>query len=157
VNDEPPEGWIPPPEYARITARVPIVCVDLVAISESEGLRVGLINRPTYDGARGWCLIGGSVRRNETLAYSEASDSSSLKFLQVFEYFSEPELGPLYDPRKHAVSATFVGRLRGTPAVQDNLDGATAFAWFAPDQLNDLEFGFGQRSVIDTYLDRLDP
>jgi hypothetical protein len=69
--------------------------------------------------------------------------------------FSVPGLGPLHDPRKNAVSVTFVGHLHGTPTVQRNRDGATAFAWFSSDQLDDVEFGFGQRWVIDTYLNRL--
>jgi ADP-ribose pyrophosphatase YjhB (NUDIX family) len=91
----------------------------------------------------------------ETLVCSEAFDTTSLEFLRVFEYFKELGLGPLYDPRKHAVSATFVGHLRGTPTVQDNRDGASRFAWFEREQLNDLELGFGQRFVIDTYFDRI--
>ena len=59
------DRWIPQAEYDLILARVPIVCVDLIPLSADQPPRIGLVERETYEGGKGWCLVGGAVLRNE--------------------------------------------------------------------------------------------
>ena len=164
--------WIPEAQYEYITAHVPIACVDLIPLSP-EGL-VGLIRRETYEGGQGWCLVGGAVRRNESLldavlrhATSDLEmrhplDPAAVQRFQVFEYFTVRRRGALYDPRKHAISLTHVAVLKGSVSASAGGE-ALEFRWFTPASLQErgLErqtgtgFGFGQGRVVAEVLEAL--
>jgi ADP-ribose pyrophosphatase YjhB (NUDIX family) len=158
------DRWVPQAEYDLILARVPIVCVDLIALSSDQPPKIGLIERETYGGGKGWCLVGGAVLRNEslieaigrhvhaTLGADVRIDQQTLRFFDVVEYFTEPGLGEFHDPRKHAVSLTFVGRCNGHPRAE-KAGEAEKFAWFPQDELRNLEFGFGQGAIVERLLD----
>jgi len=159
------DRWIPQPEYDLILARVPIICVDLIPLSGDQPSKVGLIERETYEGGKGWCLVGGAVLRNEplieavsrhlraTLGDGVSFDPETLHLVDVVEYFTEPGLGEFYDPRKHAVSLTYAGRCSGQ--IQVEKDGeASRFAWFSQDELDDVEFGFNQGAIVRRFLGR---
>lgn len=158
------DRWIPKAEYERIQARVPILCVDVLLLSINTPPLIGLIWRDTYDGKRGWCLIGGAVLRDEPLAaaakrHVQAAlgsgiifQPSSLQLHQVIEYFTNPNLGEFHDPRKHAVALTYSARADGLPSAQGE---ALAFQWFRLDQLRGIQFGFGHGRVVDRVLQHL--
>ncbi len=156
------DRWIPAPEYARILARVPIACVDLLPLSADAAPRVGLIHRDTPTGP-GWCLVGGAVLRDEPLAAAvrrhlratlgAGADLRSLTYATTIEYFTEPGIGDFHDPRKHAIAHTYTGVCAGTPEPSGE---AERFAWFAADRLPaDEDFGFGQGRVVRRLLDQL--
>lgn len=159
------DRWIPQAKYDLILARVPIVCVDLIPLSADQPPRIGLVERETYEGGKGWCLVGGAVLRNEslteavrrhlcaTLGDDVGIDPETLHLVNVIEYFTELGLGEFYDPRKHAVSLTYVGRCSGRVRVEENGE-ASRFAWFSQDELNDLEFGFNQGAIVRRFLAR---
>ena len=159
------DRWIPQAEYDLILARVPIVCVDLIPLSGDQPPKIGLIERETYEGGRGWCLVGGAVLRNEplteavgrhlhaTLGDDVAVDPETLHLVDVIEYFTKPGLGEFYDPRKHAVSLTYGGRCSGQIQVEEDGE-ASRFAWFGQNELNDLEFGFNQGAIVRRFLGR---
>jgi ADP-ribose pyrophosphatase YjhB (NUDIX family) len=159
------DRWIPEDEYRAITSRVPILCVDVMPVTQVPSPAIGLILRETYAGGRGWCLVGGAVLHNEPLSEAihrhvsstlggEASvRSSTLQFVDIVEYFSKPDIGEFYDPRKHAVALTYCAELEG-PVVPEG--EAMEFRWFPIGQLPDGElFGFGQDRVVERLLRRL--
>jgi ADP-ribose pyrophosphatase YjhB (NUDIX family) len=158
------DRWIPNEEYAHIRARVPILCVDVLLLSISTPPRIGLVHRDTYDGERGWCLVGGAVLRDEsltaaakrhvqaTLGGGMSLQTSTLQLREVIEYFTKPELGEFYDSRKHAVALTYSARVNGRPAAQGE---ALSFQWFHQDQLTEIQFGFGHGHVVERILRHL--
>jgi ADP-ribose pyrophosphatase YjhB (NUDIX family) len=158
------ERWIPQEEYDLIRASVPILCVDLLVLSNDAIPRIGLIRRDTYDNGQGWCIVGGAVLRDEplvdaverhlkaTLGESFALNPSTLQLQQVIEYFTKPNVGSFYDPRKHAVALTYSARCSGTPQAQGE---AHEFAWFPRHRLHDIPFGFGQDRVVDLVLRKM--
>jgi len=158
------DRWIPEDEYQLILARVPIACVDLLPLSAEASPRVGLILRQTPAGP-GWCLVGGSVLRNEpiadalrrhliaTLGSGTSLHPESLTFATTIEYFTQPGIGDFHDPRKHAIAHTYAGVCSGTPEPAGEAD---RFAWFALDRLpSEEEFGFGQGRVVKQVLAKL--
>ena len=153
--------WIPEADYAFIRARVPILSVDLICLSGERSPRIGLIRRETHNGQFGWCVVGGAVLRDEpllnavhrhlhaTLGQTAHLDSTSLRFLGVAEYFTKPGMGEFYDQRKHSVAPTYFGRCSGEIQACGE---ALEFRSFQPQELNKIEFGFGQRALIARLL-----
>src|SRR5580693_2747074 len=111
------DQWMPDEDYEFIQARVPILCVDVLLSPNDDPRQVALIRRAAPDGDA-WCLIGGRVLRNEhlpaaverhvaaNLGPAVRVDRSTLRLGAVVEYFTEPDMGDFYDPRKHAVALT---------------------------------------------------
>jgi ADP-ribose pyrophosphatase YjhB (NUDIX family) len=157
------DRWIPQRDYDLILGHVPILCVDLISLSEGVPPKVGLIERDTYAGGKGWCLVGGAVLRDEPLTTAVVRhlkatlgdrievDPDSLKLFGIVQYFTDPGIGRFYDPRKHAVSLTYTGRCRGDAQVQQSGE-AHDFAWFSPGELDQLSYGFGQGELVTSYL-----
>lgn len=159
------DDWIPEADYEFIVARVPILCVDLIPLSNDEPPKVGLIERQTPDGYR-CCLVGGRVIRDEplitavqrhlhvTLGNAVNVDLATLQPLDVFQYFTRPDLGEFHDSRKHAVSLTYFGRCHGPIEVQKDDSEAMHFDWHPQDRLPSLQYGFDQGGVIKRFLHR---
>jgi ADP-ribose pyrophosphatase YjhB (NUDIX family) len=157
------DRWIPDAEYKFIRSRVPILCVDFLPLSYDLPPMVGLIRRETYDGGQGWCLVGGAVLRNEslltaierhlhaTLGDEAHIDLGTLRLLDIAEYFTEPGLGQFYDPRKHSVAPTYIGRCGGL--IQPRGE-ALGFRWFKLDELPMNQFGFGQEEIVKRLISR---
>lgn len=158
--------WIPENEYAFIRSRVPIVCVDILLRRQDNPLEIGLIHRETYAGRLGWCLVGGSVLRDEplfaalkrhvlaTLGDNIQIDRKTVELATVAEYFTVSRPGELHDPRKHAVSLTYTALCSGDPEPAGE---ARDFAWFQVDQLISVPFGFGQDRVVSEVLKMIAP
>jgi len=152
------DKWIPDEEYRTIRSRVPIACVDLLAVTDQAKPRVGLIHRKTYNQRQGWCLIGGAVLIDEsldsavrrhltaTLGTSIFIVQGTLRMVLVAEYFRDRRSRSLYDPRKHAIALTHVGVCIGEP---EPVGEASDFQWFSIDDLPlPSEFGFGQDRIV---------
>ena len=78
----------------------------------------------------GWALPGGFVDVGETLeaaAVREAREETGLEvtLTDLLHVYSDPRR----DPRRHTVSAVFVGRADGTPAGADDAEEARAVRW----------------------------
>jgi 8-oxo-dGTP diphosphatase len=111
------------PEY-----RNPTPTVDVVILLPGD--RVVLVER--RNPPPGWALPGGFVDEGETIeaaAVREAREETGLdvRLEQLLYVYSDPRR----DPRKHTLSAVFVGRAAGEPSAGDDAAQARAFAWDA--------------------------
>jgi 8-oxo-dGTP diphosphatase len=80
----------------------------------------------------GWALPGGFVDEGETLeaaAVREAREETglSVRLTDLLYVYSDPRR----DPRRHTLSAVFLGEASGTPEPGDDAAGALAFGWGA--------------------------
>lgn len=80
----------------------------------------------------GWALPGGFVDVGETLeaaAVREAREETGLEVIltDLLYVYSDPRR----DPRRHTLSAVFLGRAHGVPAGADDAEEARAFGWDA--------------------------
>lgn len=157
------EGWIPPEEYRAICARVPILCVDLLPVVAGE--RVGVvIRRDTYDGGRGLALVGGAVLIDEPLEdavrrHLRATLGPQVRLagpaaqVGVYQYARGKNLAGTHDPRKNAVSVTYVGEVHGAIAVAGEAHEVVTFPIDEPPSA--AEFGFGHGTVVRDCLARV--
>jgi 8-oxo-dGTP diphosphatase len=78
----------------------------------------------------GWALPGGFVdagERLEAAAVREAKEETGLEvtLVELLYVYSDPRR----DPRRHTVSAVYVGRAEGEPSGGDDAAEARAFRW----------------------------
>jgi ADP-ribose pyrophosphatase YjhB (NUDIX family) len=158
-------GWSSDEDWAWAEDRVPIPCVDLLPILVVDGdasPQVGLIRRRVPEGDVRWALIGGRIRRDEslldavrrhvveTLGVEPVIAGTDPQPVYVAQYFPERRQGFPWDPRKHAVSLTFVAALNGNPSARGE---ALEFSWFDAENLpSSRSFGFGQDLVVQACL-----
>ena len=160
--------WLSDEAWKQVQASVPVACADVLPLRVIDGVlrEVGLIYRDTPHQGRRWCLVGGRMLRNESLAEAVGRQiretlGPGVRFAlpvdaqpaHVAQYFTErrPE-GPL-DPRQHAIGMTFAVAIEGEarPAGE-----AHDFRWFAIDALPRAEeWGFEQDRVARSVLARL--
>jgi 8-oxo-dGTP diphosphatase len=108
--------------------RGPSPTVDVVIALPGD--RVVLVRRAHPP--PGWALPGGFVDEGETLeaaAVREAREETGLDvtLTELLYAYSDPRR----DPRRHTVSAVFLGRAAGDPAGGDDAAEARAFGWDA--------------------------
>ncbi len=108
--------------------RGPSPTVDVVI--SLPGDRVVLVRRKNPP--PGWALPGGFVDEGETVetaAVREAREETGLEvgLVDLLGVYSDPRR----DPRRHTLSAVFLGRAAGDPVGADDADEARAFRWDA--------------------------
>jgi 8-oxo-dGTP diphosphatase len=108
--------------------RTPSATVDVVVLLPGD--RLVLVERRHEP--HGWALPGGFVDVGETLAAAAAREVREETGLEVrlaeqFHAYSDPRR----DPRRHTISAVFIGAADGEPAGGDDAAQARAFAWHA--------------------------
>jgi ADP-ribose pyrophosphatase YjhB (NUDIX family) len=163
--------FIPEPLWRQIEDCLPITCVDVLPMQRGSGglpliARIGLIEREVVGVGRGWTLIGGRLRRGETLirAVRRQIDETLLDVGDVETLASEPMVVAEYlpaaapdaphDPRHHAIGLAFCVYVAGAPTSNPRGE-ATEFRWFDTDRLPaDHEFLFGQAQVVRRLLER---
>lgn len=160
-------GFIDETLFRQIQQLMPVVCVDLLVWQKDEFgvLRYGLIVRDDPNGERGWNLIGGRIRYDETVAEAAVRHlHETLGGLvqidpAVFEtppaaigqYFPVDRPGYAIDERQHAVGLTYLVELAGTPLVVG--DEALDFCWFTEAELpRRHEWGFRQFLPVEQML-----
>lgn len=118
------------------------------AIIELNDGRVVVIERknPPY----GVAFPGGFVDEGESLedaCIREAAEECNvaIRLVALLGVYSDPAR----DPRKHTVSATFIGR---TDAMPEAGDDAAAIRLVTPEELLDLPFVFDHRLMAEDYL-----
>jgi len=89
-----------------------------------------------------------------TLGPAVQVDRSTLELGAVIEYFTEPDLGDFYDPRKHAVALTYAASCECV-SQPEALGEALEFGWFGLEELSEVEFGFGQGEAVVQVLKNL--
>ncbi|HEY6101259.1 MAG TPA: NUDIX hydrolase [Anaeromyxobacter sp.] len=108
--------------------RGPSPTVDVVIAVAGD--RVVLVRR--RNPPPGWALPGGFVDEGETLeaaAVREVREETGLEvtLTDLLYVYSDPRR----DPRRHTLSAVFLGWAAGEPAGADDAAEATGFAWTA--------------------------
>ncbi len=108
--------------------RGPSPTVDVVIALPGD--RVVLVRRKFPP--PGWALPGGFVDVGETLeaaAVREAREETGLdvELTDLLWVYSDPAR----DPRRHTLSAVFLGRASGEPAGADDAEEARSFSWAA--------------------------
>ncbi|HTN50817.1 MAG TPA: NUDIX hydrolase [Anaeromyxobacter sp.] len=106
----------------------PSPTVDVVILASGD--RVVLVRR-RYP-PPGWALPGGFVEVGETVeeaAVREAREETGLevRLEELLAVYSDPAR----DPRRHTLSAVFLGRAGGEPRGADDAAEARAFPWTA--------------------------
>jgi ADP-ribose pyrophosphatase YjhB (NUDIX family) len=151
------DRWIPEDEYRVICSRVPILCVDLLPVIKGTDT-FGLIERDTYGGGRGLCLVGGAVLLDEplheaverhvlaTLGADACLERESVVLVDIYQYYVEARPGQLHDPRKNAVAVTYTGVLSGALEAAGEAHALHTFTLDKPPALQ--AFGFGQGRVV---------
>lgn len=152
-------GWLAPEQWALVQRSVPIFCVDALVTRSLDGEPAcGLILREQPGAGLRWCLVGGRVLLDESVEEALNRHWQSTFAPQfrlgaplvggphVVEYRRGAHASGLFDPRQHAVSATFVVEAVGEPAV---LAGeAHDFRWVTSADIDGTDVGFGQTDLI---------
>lgn len=161
-------AWLEEQAYRQIQDSVPIACVDIITLRTNErgGIEaIGLIFRDTPHQGRRWCLVGGRVMRNESLA-AAASRQLRETLGESVQFRIEPDAQPVYvsqyftirqpvgviDPRQHSITANYCIEIAGRIEPRGE---ALGFRWYAPNALpGSNEFGFEQDRVLAECLNR---
>jgi 8-oxo-dGTP pyrophosphatase MutT (NUDIX family) len=164
------QGILPAQTWALVQASVPIVCVDLALLrrgADGSIKEIGLIWRQVPETGERWTLVGGRLRRGESIAdgitrqVRETLGPAARPILSVNpplpaaigEYAPGLHEGRPFDLRQHAIGLTYGLTVVGPPVPSGE---AIKIAWFAPAALpaKDL-FGFGQWAVLADLLESL--
>jgi ADP-ribose pyrophosphatase YjhB (NUDIX family) len=161
-------AWLGEEDYRWIQDSVPIACVDIVPLrvgARGEIESIGLIYRDTPHQGRRWCLVGGRVLRNETLATAAARQlcltlGDAIRFhidpdaqpVYVSQYFTSRQPVGVIDPRQHSITVNYCVDIAGEVQAQGE---ALDFRWFAPQSLPGPDhFGFEQDLILKQCLHR---
>ena len=161
-----PEHIDPAPleAYEQATATVPIASIDVLLWRPGQ---VGLIHRDYPTGESVWAMVGGGIRRGETLeaAFRRHLEDTLGEDMGVrLPDFDEPAAvgqylpverdGYGFDPRKHAIAVSYPARFLSGAITPRN--EAHDFGWHEPEELPaDVQIWPGQARVIKKLLDRL--
>ncbi|WP_377641827.1 DUF4916 domain-containing protein [Oryzobacter terrae] len=154
--------WLDDDDWNRVERSIPVACVDVLPVRFGGAgvVEVGLIRRATPHQGQRWCLVGGRVRRGESLAQSAVRELTTALDLPrpvdvtafegqaplIAQYLPDAVAPGLHDPRKHAIAMTFTAEVPTVLGVRG--DEATSFRWFAPEELDASVVGFGQQVLL---------
>jgi ADP-ribose pyrophosphatase YjhB (NUDIX family) len=151
---------LPADLYATIQRSIPIACVDVVPLRVLDGVaEVLLIRRDTAGEGLAWCLVGGRLTYDESLARAVLRQIRSTlgEHIHVASMDPHPNAVVQYlpgridggprDPRQHALGLTFLVHVEGHAQA---LGEAHAIGWFDVSALPDM--GFGQRPELVALL-----
>ena len=169
VNMDPDVNWLSPADWKWAQDHLPIACADVVPVTTADDGRtiqqVGLILRNTPHEGKRWCIVGGRMWRNESLADAAGRQlretlGPNVKFKIdldrqpdfVIQYFTTSRPIGLVDPRQHAITLAIVVPITG---VMVPMGEALEFKWFDPSALPPAEqWGFGQDYAAAQCIER---
>lgn len=142
-------SWLSADDLATVRARIPIVYVEAVPVRVDEAGRivhVGLLLRMTPDGTINRAVVSGRVlfgeQLREALIRNLEKDLGPVALPQippspapftVAEYFPDPSVNGLHDPRQHAVSLAYLVPVMGDcRPTQEALD----LVWLTPEEVS---------------------
>ena len=156
--------WLSEERYRELLASAAMPAVDLLPVlAGPDGPALGLILRDDAEGGVGWNLVGGGIRRGESVA--DAAERHVAATLgedfgwrrrgferpdTVGEYFPDRRPGYAHDPRKHSIALSYAILAEG-PAAEPR-DEALDFRWHPLDGELPEPIGFGQEPVIRRLL-----
>jgi ADP-ribose pyrophosphatase YjhB (NUDIX family) len=158
-------GWLSEDDLGQARERLPIVYVEIVPVrldSRGEVSSVGLLLRAMPDGSISRAIVSGRVHYGElirdALARHIEKDLGPMALprmpaspapVTIAEYFPDPAVTGLHDPRQHCVSLVYVIAMDGDcEPSQTTLD----IAWIDPDEAQResiaMEMTGGQHRLI---------
>ena len=145
MNVDARPGWLSSGDLESARERLPILYVDVVPVRvDSRGIvtHVGLLLRAMPDGSISRAIVSGRVlyaeRVRDAVVRHIEKDLGTLALprlapsphpFAVNEYFPDPVVTGLHDPRQHAVALAFVVPCDGTCEPSQ---GALEFSWLTP-------------------------
>ena len=141
-------AWLAAEDLAAVRARIPIIYVEAVPVRTDDLGRIthiGLLLRMTPDGEVNRAVVSGRVLFGELLRDALVrhleKDLGPVALPQiplspapftVAEYFPDPTISGLHDPRQHAVSLAYI-----VPVVGDCRPSQTALdlVWLTPEEV----------------------
>ncbi|HYF96885.1 MAG TPA: DUF4916 domain-containing protein [Patescibacteria group bacterium] len=144
-------------DYKKVTASVPIICVDIVLFNKEEN-KLGFIRRGTKH-----ALIGGRIGLGESIDEAIKRHLANDVGISEFKYYkcypqkpvliheydkaksSENEKKRGFDPTKHSIGLTYILATNQDPVPANE---ATDFKWAEKHELERIDFDFGQKSVV---------
>ena len=156
-------NWLSAADWKWVQDTLPIVCVDVVPVQvggDGKSVqKIGLIFRDTPLHGRRWCLVGGRMWRNESLAEAAARQlretlGPGVRFEIdpdrqpdfVIQYFTTKRKVGFVDPRQHAITPAIVVPIAGEITATGE---AESFRWFDAAALPPAgEWGFGQNGAV---------
>jgi len=160
--------WLNADDWKRVQETVPVVCVDVTPVrfgDDGRAQAIGLILRDTPHQGRRWCLVGGRVLHNESLAdavirHLAQTLGDAIHFhieadaqpVYVAQYFTVAHSVGVVDPRQHSVAMNYLVGVEGPVVARGE---AYDFCWFPRQQLpRPQELGFGQDTILKECLRR---
>lgn len=161
--------WLSADGIRDARAQLPILYVEALPVrinSSGKIIQVGLLLRAMPDGSISRALVSGRVLHGElvreALIRHLEKDLGNLALpllptstlpISVSEYFPDPEISGLHDPRQHAVALSYLIPVQGDCAPsQASLD----LAWLTPEEAiterTASEMTGGQHKVLLTLL-----
>ena len=156
-------NWLAAEDWKWVQDTMPIACCDVVPVQmDNDGQtieKIGLIYRNTPHQGMRWCMVGGRMFRNESMADAATRQlretlGPDVRFKIdpdaqpdfVVQYFTSNRPVGFVDPRQHAITLAFVIPITGTIAAMGE---AESFRWFVPSDLPPADqWGFGQNAVV---------
>jgi ADP-ribose pyrophosphatase YjhB (NUDIX family) len=145
-------------KWEEVQSLMPIACVDLLLWTRHAGaVKVLLIERVGPDSLTGWTLVGGRIELDETVEEAAARHLAQTLGAEVqirgmderfpdavWQYFRGHRDGYGFDPRKHAVAATYVAEVLGRVEIGGEAIGHRLFALESLPSRRDFAFGQGE-------------
>ena len=149
-------GWLSADQIRDARAQLPILYVEALPVRcDSVGsiVSVGLLLRAMPDGSISRSLVTGRHLEKDLGNMAMPQIPLSMTPVSVSEYFPNPEVSGLHDPRQHAVALSYIVPVSGDCAPsQASLD----LAWLTPSEASSPEMASemtgGQHKVLLTLL-----
>jgi len=152
--------------YAQITASFPVVCIDVIPVDIVKQ-KVGVITRATGKEANRLALIGGRIRKNESIndailrhlktdlgvtdfSFYKTNNEDTPFIVQQYSHSAKQVSGYYcYDPTKHSIGLTYLIQINQQPKPKTE---ACGYHWIG---LNEIpkETAFNQGVIMKKALD----
>lgn len=159
MTDKKAPFWLSDQEYQLVTKKTPIPTVNLVIIrQEINTWEILLVIRKTGYAKGNWCIIGGRVRIQETLAEAIERHAKDLNVkVKIISPF-EPNFPAFIDDRniqdetKHPISMIYPAKIVSGKLRDEGIE-YKGYEWFPIDKLPKI--AYGQKLQIKKAIEKL--